>query len=78
MAHDPRYEIPAGLRSMGIFGGLLMIALGLIIGWRRSDAQAVLPPTGGPRPPAPGPSTGDRLAEALISRITGVPPGGKS
>jgi hypothetical protein len=74
---DDRIQIPAAVRSMGIFGGLLMIALGLIIGWRRSDSQAVLPPTGGPRPPAPGPSSSDRLVEALIGRITGTP-GGKS
>jgi hypothetical protein len=76
--NDPRIEIPAWARSMGIFGGLIMMALGLLIGWRRSEMDVVLPPTGGPKPPAPGPSTGDRLVEALIGRISGSPPDGKS
>ena len=69
--NDPRIEIPAWARSMGIFGGLIMMALGLLIGWRRSEMSAVLPPTGGPKPPAPGPSGADRLVDALVNRIGG-------
>ena len=79
---DDRIEIPSWARSMGVFGGLLMMALGLIIAWRRSDSSAVLPQTGW-KPPTPStpptPSSGDRLMEALIGRIEGRPPGeGKS
>lgn len=72
---DDRIEIPAWARSMGIFGGLIMMVLGLVIAWRRSGMDAVLPPTGGAPPPAPGPSQTDRLMEALIGRVTGRPPG---
>ena len=32
--------------GLGIFVGLLMVAVGLIIGWRRSGMSAQLPPTG--------------------------------
>ena len=46
--NDPRIEIPDSLRNFGIFGGLLAIVLGLLIGWRRSGMDAILPPTGGP------------------------------
>ena len=72
--NDPRIEIPAWARNMGIFGGLIMMALGLLIGWRRSEMDVVLPPTGGPPPPAPGASNADRLVDALISRISGGAP----
>lgn len=71
--HDPRIEIPPWARSMGIFGGLIMMALGLVIGWRRSEMSTVLPPTGGRPPPAPGPTGSDRLVDALINRIGGAP-----
>ena len=43
---DNRIVIPRGLRNLGIFVGLLMMAAGLIIGWRRSGMSAQLPPTG--------------------------------
>jgi hypothetical protein len=43
---DNRIVIPRGLRNLGIFVGLLMVAVGLIIGWRRSGMSAQLPPTG--------------------------------
>jgi hypothetical protein len=67
MASDPRFEIPPALRSMGIFGGLLMMALGLIIGWRRSGMDAVLPPTGG-KPAPKEPDMLERLAELITSK----------
>lgn len=75
---DDRIEIPAWARSMGVFGGLLMMALGLLIAWRRSESDVVLPPTGGKLGPGPGPSTTDRLMEALIGRVSGKPPGGST
>ena len=75
---DDRIEIPAWARSMGIFGGLIMMALGLLIAWRRSGMDAVLPPTGGAAGPAPGPGQFDRLMEALIGRVAGKPPEGGS
>ncbi len=75
---DDRIEIPAWARSMGIFGGLIMMALGLLIAWRRSDMDAVLPPTGGKPGPSPGSSSADRLMEALIGRVAGKPPEGGS
>jgi hypothetical protein len=60
---DDRIEIPAWAREMGIFGSLIMIALGLIIGWRRSGMDVALPPTGGkPAPPAPD----------LLERLAGI------
>ena len=43
---DPRFVIPRGLRNFGILAGLVMMALGLIIAWRRSGMDARLPPTG--------------------------------
>jgi len=67
MASDPRFEIPPALRSMGIFGGLLMMALGLIIGWRRSGMDAVLPPTGG-KAPTKEPDILERLAELITNK----------
>ena len=67
MAADPRFEIPPALRSMGIFGGLIMMALGLIIGWRRSEMSAVLPPTGGKAPPK-DPDLLERLAAAVLNK----------
>ncbi len=73
---DDRIEIPAWARSMGIFGGLIMMALGLLIAWRRSEMDVVLPPTGGKPGPSPGPSQLDRLLEALIGRVAGKPPEG--
>ena len=54
MATDDRIEIPEWARSMGIMGGLVMIALGLLIAWRKSDMDVALPPTGNPTPPRPG------------------------
>ena len=75
---DDRIEIPDWARSMGIFGGLIMMALGLLIAWRRSDMDAVLPPTSGKPGPSPGSSSADRLMEALIGRVTGRPPEGGS
>jgi len=72
---DDRIEVPAWARSMGIFGGILMMALGLIIAWRRSDSDVALPQTGWKPPPGPAtvPSTGERLMEALIERVAGKP-----
>jgi hypothetical protein len=72
---DDRIEIPGWAREMGIFGGLVMIVLGLIIAWRRSGMDVPLPPTGGPAPAPSAPGTGDRLIEALIERVAGKPPG---
>lgn len=43
---DNRIVIPRGLRNLGILAGLAMMALGLIIAWRRSGMDARLPPTG--------------------------------
>lgn len=65
MANDPRIEIPDSVRSMGIFGGLLMIILGLIIGWQKSGTQAELPQTGYKMPPKE-PGLLERLAEAAL------------
>ena len=65
MANDPRIEIPSGLRSMGIFGGLIMIVMGLIIGWQKSGGQAELPQTGFKVPPKE-PGLLERLAQAVL------------
>lgn len=46
MEPDNRIVVPAPLRRIGILGGLVAMALGLIIAWRRSGADVVLPPTG--------------------------------
>ena len=70
MASDPRFEIPATLRSMGIFGGLIMMAVGLIIGWQKSGHSVELPPTGFKSPPA-GPGLLERLAEAVLNKGKG-------
>ena len=78
MSHDPRIEVPEGLRDAGIFGGIIMMILGLLIGWARAGMSVVMDPTGNP-PPAVGPSAPgilDRLAEAIISRINGLGKGG--
>ena len=73
MSHDPRIEVPEGLRNAGIFGGIIMIILGLLIGWERAGMSVVMDPTGGPPPPVEPSVPGylDRLAEAIISRIKG-------
>jgi len=65
MATDPRFEIPPALRSMGIFGGLIMIVMGLIIGWQKSGGQAELPQTGFKVPPKE-PSLLERLAQVVL------------
>jgi len=65
MASDPRFEIPPALRSMGIFGGLIMIVMGLVIGWQKSGSQAELPQTGFKAPPK-DPGLLERLAQALL------------
>lgn len=72
MASDPRFEIPPALRNMGIFGGLLMMALGLIIGWRRSGMDAVLPPTGG-KPAAKEPDMLERIVDLITSKRERTP-----
>jgi hypothetical protein len=41
-----RIVIPRGLRNLGILAGLVIMALGLLIAWRRSGMDTVLPPTG--------------------------------
>jgi hypothetical protein len=65
MASDPRFEIPPALRSMGIFGGLIMIVMGLVIGWQKSGGQAELPQTGFKTPPKE-PGLLERLAQAVL------------
>jgi hypothetical protein len=67
---DPRIEIPSGLRNAGIMGSLLMIALGLWIAWKQADQDIVLEPTGY-KPPPKGPSSFDRLIEALTNWLNG-------
>ena len=68
--NDPRIEIPSGLRNAGILGGILMIVLGLWIGWKQADSDIVLEPTGyKPKPKEPG--TIDRVADALIEWLKG-------
>lgn len=73
MSDDPRIEIPEGLRNVGIFGGLVLMALGLLLGWVKAGRSAELPVTG-VKQPAKGPSAVDRLVEALVGRLGG--PGG--
>ena len=68
--NDPRIEIPSGLRNAGILGGLIMIALGLWIGWQRSGEDIVLEPTGY-KPPEKGPSSFDKLIETLVEMVKG-------
>jgi hypothetical protein len=70
MADDQRFQIPEGVRDVGIFGGLLMMALGLIIGWQRSGMDAQLPPTGYKVPPKQ-PGLLENLGEALLSWFRG-------
>ena len=77
MSNDPRVEIPEGLRNVGIFGGIIMMMLGLLLGWVKSGRSAELPPTGVPRTPTP-PGASDRIVNALVERIAGRPPGGTS
>ena len=47
-----------------------MIALGLWIGWQRSGEDIVLEPTGY-KPPEKGPSSFDKLIEALVEMVKG-------
>jgi hypothetical protein len=68
--NDPRIEIPAGLRNAGLLGGVLMIILGLWIGWKQADQDVVLPATGYKAPPK-GPGTFDRIADAFIEWLRG-------
>jgi hypothetical protein len=67
MSNDPRYEIPPALRSMGIFGGIIMIVMGLIIGWQKAGESAELPQTGFKVPPK-GPGLLERLAAAVLNK----------
>jgi hypothetical protein len=66
MANDPRFEIPTALRSMGIFGGLIMIVMGLVIGWQKAGQSAELPQTGF-TPPSKEPGLLERLAQAVLA-----------
>jgi hypothetical protein len=70
MASDPRFEIPPVLRSMGIFGGLIMMAMGLFIGWQRAGHSVELPQTGFKATPV-GPGLLERIAEAVLNRGKG-------
>jgi hypothetical protein len=76
---DDRIEIPGWARLVGIFGGLLLMVLGMLVAWARSGMSAVLPPTGWRSEPAQEARQGpiERLAEALISRVSGPPGEGK-
>jgi len=76
MADDPRFEVPETLRHMGIFGGLIMMALGLFIGWVQSGRPADLAPTGVPPKPTGGEGAVDRLLNALADKIVGGGKGG--
>jgi hypothetical protein len=50
---DDRFQVPSGIRDVGIIGGLVMMALGLLIGWQRSGQSASLDQTGYTQPPGP-------------------------
>lgn len=69
MASDPRFEIPPALRSMGIFGGLILMAMSLVIGWHQSGGSAELPQTGF-KEPTKGPGLLERLAGAILNKET--------
>jgi hypothetical protein len=68
--NDPRIEIPSGLRNAGILGGILMIILGLWIGWKQADEDVVLEPTGW-KPPEKKPGALDELMGALTEWLKG-------
>jgi hypothetical protein len=67
MANDPRFEIPPALRTMGIFGGIIMMVMGLLIGWEQAGRSAELPQTGYKSPPKE-PGLLERLAAAVLNR----------
>jgi len=45
-----KFELPDGVRNVGIFGGLMLMALGLLVGWVQAGQQTPLAQTGGPAP----------------------------
>jgi hypothetical protein len=65
MSSDQRFEIPPALRSMGIFGGLILMVLGLVIGWQQAGQSAELSQTGFKSPPK-DPGLLQRLAQAVL------------
>lgn len=67
MSSDQRFEIPPALRSMGIFGGLILMVLGLVIGWQQAGQSAELPQTGFKSPPK-DPGLLERLAGAILNK----------
>jgi|APGre2960657373_1045057.scaffolds.fasta_scaffold243969_2 hypothetical protein len=67
---DNGFQVPGGVRNVGIIGGLVMMALGLIIGWQRSGQSAALDQTGYTQPPKPK-GILDTLGEALLEWTKG-------
>lgn len=64
-----RFNLPPEVRNVGIFGGLILMALGLILGYIQAGHQTPLSPTGGPPPPKDdGPGIFKSLIEWLTSK----------
>lgn len=62
-----RFSVPPEMRNVGIFGGLMLMALGLLVGWVQSETQTPLPPTGGPAMPA---NKDAGIVKALVEWLT--------
>jgi hypothetical protein len=64
-----RFVLPPEARNIGIFGGLILMALGLLVGWVQSETQTPLPPTGSAPSPAPDSRT-DTVVKALVNWLS--------
>ena len=64
-----QFNLPPGARNVGIFGGLILMALGLLLGFVQAGQQTPLAQTGGPAPAAK-PDEGSGIFKSLIEWLT--------
>ena len=64
-----QFNLPPGARNVGIFGGPILMALGLLLGFVQAGQQTPLAQTGGPAPAAK-PDDGSGIFKSLIEWLT--------
>jgi hypothetical protein len=63
-----QFNLPPGARNVGIFGGLILMALGLVLGYVQAGQQTPLAQTGGPAPAKADDGSG--IFKAIVEWLT--------